>query len=111
MPTISIEFSGGDARPGLELADIYLWIFKRAIEEKEVPLELHPFLGWQVRRARTDEVCLNAIAKRWTQYFKALPELDEMSPEQVSLAQEILSLQERRRVEAIIASTAAARGD
>ena len=53
----------------------------------------------------------NAIAKRWTQYFKAIPELDEMAPEQVSRAQEILSLQERRRLEAIIASTAAARGD
>jgi hypothetical protein len=44
-------------------------------------------------------------------YFKALPELDEMSPEQVSRAQEILSLQERRRLEAIIASTPAARED
>jgi hypothetical protein len=111
MPTIPIEFSGGDASPGLELADIYLWTFKRAIEEKEIPPELHPFLGWQVRRARTDEVSLNAIAKRWTQYFKALPELDEMSPAQVSRAQEILSLQERRRLEAIVASTAATRGD
>ena len=111
MPATPIEFSGGDASPGLELADLYLWIFKRAIEEKEIPLELHPFLGRQVRRARTEEVSLNAIGKRWTQYFKALAELDEMSTEQVSRAQEVLSLQERGRLQAIVASRATARGE
>jgi len=74
MPTIPISFKSSTASPGLELVDIYLWIFKRLMEEKELAPEVYPILKKQLHKSSTDEISINAIASRWQKWFDDLPE-------------------------------------
>jgi hypothetical protein len=100
MPTVPIEFSSSHQSPGLELVDIYLWVFKRAIEQSNLAPELHDIVRSQLHRGRIDELSLNAIAHRWEKWFENLPQLDEMSDEQVAKGREILKIDEDRRLKA-----------
>ncbi len=100
MPTVPIEFSSGNHSHGLELVDIYLWVFKRFIEKSELRPELYALIRPQMHRGRTDELSLNALGRRWSKWFDSLPQLDEMPEEQVARGKELLKIDEDRRLEA-----------
>lgn len=97
MPDTPIEFVAGTDSAGLELVDLYLWIFKRVHEGKDVAPELLPLLGIQGASGDTDEISLEGIERRWTPYFKAQGKLEDLPAEQIAAAREILALQETRR--------------
>jgi hypothetical protein len=101
MPKTPVEFVAGTESAGLELVDIYLWIFKRAFEGRDLADELIPLFNSQLNKGRTDEISLDALDKRWRKYFEDLPQLEELSPDQLSKAREIMVLQEKRRQEAM----------
>lgn len=101
MPTVPIEFSSSHESPGLELVDIYLWVFKRVIEQSELAPELYSLVRPQMHRGRTDELSLNALGKRWGEWFEKLPQLEEMPAEQVKKGQELLKIDEERRLKAV----------
>ncbi len=101
MPVVPIEFAASSASAGLELVDVHLWVFKRAIEQSHLAPELYSLVRPQLRRGRTDEISLKAIANRWTKWFAKLPELEEMSEEQLLRAREILRVDEERRLRAV----------
>lgn len=98
MPTTPITFASSADSAGLELVDIYLWVFKRVMEQKEVAPELYALVRPQLRRGRTDEISLNAIGARWSRRFDELPEPTE---EQMAKARELLAIDERRRLRAV----------
>lgn len=98
MPQVPIEISGGDQSVGLELTDIYLWIYKRVIEKGDLAPALRPFIYEGIRRVETDELSLEAIAKRWTKYMDGIPELHEMPPDQVAKGRELKAHEEARRL-------------
>lgn len=98
MPTTPITFSSSANSAGLELVDVYLWIFKRIIEQKELAPELYTLVKPQIHRGRTDEISLNAIADRWERWFEDLPDPSE---EQVSKARKLIAMDEERRLRAI----------
>lgn len=106
MPTIPIDFKSGSESAGLELVDIYLWIFKRAAEGKNVADELYPLVSYQFNRGRTDDISLSGIAKRFEQWDKSLPQLEEMSEAQRQRGHELHLLEEGRRLRAISGSSA-----
>lgn len=97
MPKVPIECVPGTSSAGLELVDVHLWVFKRAMEGKAIATELQPLIQAQLRRGNTDEVSLHALERRWGRWLQQLPELDEMPPEQVQKGREIQELQEARR--------------
>ena len=99
IPNIPIEFSTGSKSYGLELVDLYLWIVKRIMEEKEVAPELARLVEPQLRRGRTDEVSLNALANRWEKWFSEIP---DPSDEALYKAREIHHLEEQRRHDAML---------
>lgn len=99
VPNIPIEFSVGTKSYGLELVDLYLWIIKRLVEGKDVAPELVRLVEPQLRRGRTDEISLNALAKRWAKWFAELPEPSE---EQFEKAREIREVEEKRRTAAML---------
>jgi len=99
MPAVPIEFSSSGASAGLELVDIHLWVFKRFMENKDLAPELFTLIKPHLHRGRTDEISLAAIAKRWTAYFEQIPELHEMSAEQVARGKEVIRIDEERRLE------------
>lgn len=75
----------------LELVDIYLWVFKRLMEEIELTPEIYPLLKKQMYKSRTDEISINAIAPRWQKWFEDLPEPTE---EQLEKGREIMAMDE-----------------
>lgn len=97
MPKTPIEFAAGTDSAGLELVDVYLWMFKRLIDGKDMAPELMPLVYVQKRRGNTDEVSLRAIEHRWGQHFANPPPLEDMLPEQLEAAREILAQEEQRR--------------
>lgn len=98
MPTIPIVFSSGKESAGLELTDIYLWVFKRAMEEEELAPELYALIKPHLHRTRTDELSLNAIMKRWGEYFQNIP---EPTPEELEAGRKTFAFDEARRRRAI----------
>lgn len=94
MPTIPITCTPGTASAGLELVDIYIWVFKRHFEQKELAPELYELIRGQLHRGMYDEVSINAIMKRWGKYFEELPEPTEDQAEEIK---ELLELEETRR--------------
>ena len=65
MPQTEIRFSSGVESAGLEIVDIYLWVFKRMFENKAIAPELKPLIKRQLNVGRTDEISLKAIIDRW----------------------------------------------
>lgn len=98
MPSAPIKFSSGKDSVGLELVDCYLWLFKRVFEKKELANEVIPLIQSQMRRGHTDCISINAIAQRWTQWFRDLPEPTE---EQMEAAKAIRAIDEERRLKAV----------
>jgi len=101
MPVTPILFRSGLDSTGLELVDIYLWLFKRLSEKKEIAPELHPFLRSHINNGLYNEISLNAIAERWTEWFKGLP---EPTPQQWETGKEVIEIDEKRRLAQIAAS-------
>ena len=102
VPDVSIEFSSSMNSCGLELVDIHLWIFKRAMEGASLPVELRALVHAHMRRSRAEEISLQAIAHRWERWFKDLPVMHEMSAQQIALGQETLWIDEARRMQALL---------
>lgn len=102
MPKTPISFSSSASSAGLELVDIHLWIFKRIVEEKEVAPELYALVSPHLRRGRTDEISLNALATRWERWFEELPEPTE---KEMAKAKELCEFDEARRLRGMRAST------
>lgn len=96
MPSSPIECTPGTESCGLELVDLYIWIFKRNIEGKKLAPPLFKVIEKQLRKGRYDEVSLNAIGSRWGKWFEELPEPSE---EDLKKGQEIRDLDEERRKE------------
>lgn len=101
MPKTPIEFAAGTDSAGLELVDVYLWIFKRLIDGKDMAPELMPLVYAQRHRGNTDEVSLRAIETRWEQHFTQMPELEDITQEKIEAAQKIIAIEESRRQAAI----------
>lgn len=108
IPTVPLTFMSGADSAGLELVDIYLWVFKRFMERKELAAELHSFLRRQAPKTQFDEISINAIAARWSKWFENLPEPTE---DQIIKGKEMIVIDEARRQEAIAKSSQPAAAD
>lgn len=97
MPQSEITFSSGTESAGLELVDVYLWIFKRVFENKEIAPELAPLINRQMKVGRTDEISLNGLINRWEPVFQEIEET-EIPEDRLASALELLELDEKRRV-------------
>jgi hypothetical protein len=97
MPTTPISFATGGNSAGLELVDIYLWIFKRFMEDKNLANELVPIIACQANRGLIDEISIKGIESRWIKWFEGLPDPTE---EQVEKAKELIAIDEERRLRA-----------
>jgi hypothetical protein len=73
MPTAPIAFRSSRNSVGLEVVDLFLWLSKRLVEAKQIPVELVPIIEHQVQRGRIDDVSLSSMAQRWEQWFAGLP--------------------------------------
>ena len=98
MPTTPIIFKSGFDCIGLELVDVYLWIFKRLVEKKALATELHEIIYYMANNGRENEISIEAISNRWEEYFKNLP---NPTPDQQKSAATLLAQQEKNRLESM----------
>ena len=94
IPDIPISCTAGTESVGLEIVDIYLWLYKRVLENKNVSPELMDVFRDQYERSFCNDFSLKAIEDRWSNYFQTLP---DPTPEQQKKAQEFKELDEARR--------------
>lgn len=99
IPDIPIACTPGVNSAGLELVDIYIWIFKRHFEGKEVAPELYGLIRPQIHRGMYDEVSIDALAKRWGNWFAQLP---EPTADELEKAKDLREMQESRRREFLV---------
>lgn len=95
MPAKPLVFQSGTKSAGLELVDIYLWIFKRFMEGKELTRPLARLVYTNQNTARTDSVSLQSVAKRFKEFFEKLP---EPTAEMMKKANEYRDQEEARRL-------------
>ncbi|HEM8721905.1 TPA: DUF3800 domain-containing protein [Enterobacter hormaechei] len=96
MPAKPLVFQSGTKSAGLELVDIYLWIFKRYMEQKELTKPLTRLLYTNLNTARTDSVSLQSVTKRFKEFFETLP---EPTAEMMQKRREYKELEEARRLQ------------
>ncbi|EPN9431557.1 DUF3800 domain-containing protein, partial [Salmonella enterica subsp. enterica serovar Typhimurium] len=70
MPAEPLVFLSGTQSAGLELVDIYLWTFKRFMEDKELTKPLTRLVYTNLKTARTDNVSLQSVGKRFKEFFE-----------------------------------------
>ncbi|MGC1067768.1 DUF3800 domain-containing protein [Pantoea agglomerans] len=95
MPAEPLAFQSGTKSAGLELVDIYLWTFKRYMEQKDLTRPLSRLVYTNLKTARTDSVSLQSVAKRFKEFFEKLP---EPTTEMMVKASEIRAVEEARRL-------------
>lgn len=98
IPDTSIEISSSSVCAGLQLVDIFLWIYKRACERKTLAPKLldvipHVFIDFTFT-----EISLNALHTRWSEWFSDLP---DASPEMMREGRKLHELQEKMRLSSI----------
>ncbi|HEJ9627168.1 MULTISPECIES: DUF3800 domain-containing protein [Proteus] len=95
MPTTPLIFQSGTKSTGLELVDIYLWIFKRHMEDKELTKQLNRIIYTNRDTSLTSKISLDAISQQTTELFNNLP---EPTAEQIEKGREYFALDEARRL-------------
>lgn len=99
MPTKKLIFSSSQGSAGLELVDIYLWTFKRKMEEKPVPEQLSSLILDQVHRGSFREISMLNIKKLATDFINELPQF--MSESEMERGKELFRIQEEHRANAM----------
>jgi len=79
---------------GLELVDIFLWIFKRYQEDKLKHPILINFVESRINNVYTDEVSIEATTNRFKNWMRSL---GPMTPEEYQRGQQIKQMEENRR--------------
>ncbi|KVL03719.1 hypothetical protein WJ45_00635 [Burkholderia ubonensis] len=101
VPDVPLEFLTSTKSCGLELVDVHLWVFKRAMEGADLPPKVGALVRAHMHRSKTDEISINAIACRWSKWFNEISEIEEMSPENIERAKQIIKIDEERRLKAM----------
>lgn len=98
IPDVSISCVSGSENVGLELVDIYLWLFKRYLEDKPLSGPLANLIGKQFKIGYTDEVSLAAIAERWTKFFADLPHLSADEEEKMKAIRAVAEAERKKHM-------------
>jgi hypothetical protein len=95
MPEQPLAFLSGTASAGLELVDVYLWVYKRLMEDKELTKPLQRLVYTNRNTALISSLSLNSISTQFQALMKTLP---EPSADQLARAREIFAPDEARRL-------------
>lgn len=98
MPSTPLQFRSSRRSAGLELTDLYLWVFKRFLEGETLPRDFDPLIESQIGRGNTNGLSLNGITERWSKFFSTLP---DPTGEQLKFVHEFLESQEQRRLDSM----------
>jgi hypothetical protein len=95
MPTQGPTFRSSEDSAGLELVDLFLWMFKR-IEDCAEDMALAELIRGLMKRGLHDELSLRAIAARWEPFFSMLQE-HPLTEDDLERARLIMARHEEQR--------------
>ncbi|MDH1508494.1 DUF3800 domain-containing protein [Pseudomonas mosselii] len=98
IPDVSISCVPGSTNVGLELVDVYLWLFKRYFEGKPLSDSLTKLISKQFNIGYTDQVSLGAISERWGKFFANLPHLSEAEEEKMKAVRAISEAERKKHL-------------
>ncbi len=75
IPLTIPKFQSSKTSVGLELVDIYLWLFKRFLDHKLSNPLLLSFIKSQLYKVYYDEVSIKATSERFAVLMRDLPEV------------------------------------
>ena len=96
MPEQPLIFQSGTQSAGLELVDLYLWIFKRFMEGKELTRPLARLVYTNRHTSITSSVSLDAIGKQFKAFMETLP---EPTADMLQKGRELQAREEARRLQ------------
>lgn len=96
MPTQGLMFRSSEDSAGLELVDLFLWIFKR-IKDCADDRAIVELIRGLMKRGLHDELSLRAIAARWEPFFSTLQE-HPLTDEDFERARLIMAKHEELRI-------------
>ncbi|MFV9340073.1 hypothetical protein ABQ415_26450, partial [Klebsiella oxytoca] len=102
MPAEPLVFQSGTKSAGLELVDIYLWTFKRFMEDKALTKPLSRLVYTNLKTARTNSVSIQSVASRFKELLGKLP---VPSAEIMRQAQELRDFDEARRMPYVVSGS------
>ncbi|MCB4443597.1 hypothetical protein LG212_26060, partial [Escherichia coli] len=98
--------AGGNRPDGLNepvtLVDIYLWTFKRFMEDKALTKPLSRLVYTNLKTARTNSVSIQSVASRFKELLGKLP---VPSAEIMRQAQELRDFDEARRMPYVVSGS------
>lgn len=80
-PAKEIDIKRSSESIGLQVADIYLWIFSKILKGESLPYQVSAIVAPIIGRSITDGISLEGLADRWRKFEKRLPTENELTPE------------------------------
>lgn len=100
LPGSNFSVSPSDDSPGIQVADLILWIFKQAIVGKEVPPACAKLLGFVCRKGWNNDFSFAGVERAMTEWIDPMMNQD-LPAEQMERGREIMERVEANRKQAI----------
>jgi hypothetical protein len=96
------EVSASDKSPGIQVADLILWLFKQFLSGKDVPYYSAKLLNFAMRRGMQSDFSFEGVERAMLEQFGPMMN-SEMSDEQLAKARELQEHYEKIRLDNIAA--------
>ncbi len=90
LPDRELTISKSADSIGLQIVDVYLWIANKLISGEKLPIELGYLWSLFAKRITIDGISLEGMGKRFLEYEKMLPKYEDLTEEQMNMAQEFV---------------------
>lgn len=102
VPGSDFEISSSEDSPGIQVADLILWLFKRFLEGKDIPYESGKLLSFAMRRGMQNDFSFEGVKNAMLEQFGDALHSDP-SPEHLGKARELQAHYEQVRLDNIAA--------
>jgi hypothetical protein len=96
------EVSASDKSPGIQVADLILWLFKQFLSGKDLPYYSAKLLNFAMRRGMQSDFSFEGVERAMLEQFGPMMDSD-MSDEQLAKARELQDHYEKIRLDNIAA--------
>lgn len=76
---------------GLQVVDTYLWLVNRMVDGRKLPEPLQAFAAMFLNHSCIDSISMEGMASRWHDFERQLPKFEDLTTEQLKLAQDSIS--------------------
>tara|TARA_Y100000588_G_scaffold392274_1_gene503543 strand:- start:757 stop:1890 length:1134 start_codon:yes stop_codon:yes gene_type:complete len=98
MPSVPLTHTSSNDSLGLQLVDLFLWIFQRALANKEITKEIQRFIHLTINKVDYGELSIDAIIQKANTWIQTLPNL---TTDDIKASKKLGELEEKRRLNAV----------